>query len=114
MNKEELCGRIENGEKFFQYIYEVETGKENLRKYECKINKVHDDGFETLGFGFHVPFDYFGKWNMKHWSSNLYEYFIFLTCDEDIEEYLGEIKKRIAERIQKEIEELQKSLVLVI
>lgn len=114
MNKEQFLDWKENGGKVFKYIYEVKIGREDLRKYECEINAVHDNGFETFGFGYHIPFDCFGEWKMKSWSSNSYEYFIFLTNEENIEDYLGEIKRYIAERIQKEINDLQKSLALVV
>ncbi len=51
---------------------------------------------------------------MQHWSSNSYEYFIFLTNEQNIDDYLGEIKKCIAKGLQKEIRDLQKSLALVV
>lgn len=112
MNKDRFINWIENGGKIFKYTYEVEFGKEDLRKSECKIDAIYEDGFKT--FGYHIPFDCFGKWNMLYWSSNLYQSFIFLTNEQNIENYLGEIKKRIAEGIRMEIIDLEKSLALVV
>lgn len=114
MNKENFINWIQNGGKVFKYTYEVERGKEDLRKSECNITAIHDDGFETFGFGYHISFDCFGKWTMSHWSSNSYQYFIFLNNEQNIEDYLVEIKRCIAERILKEISVLQKSLELVV
>ncbi len=114
MNEDQFINWIENGGKIFEYMYEVESGKEDLRKSECKIDAIYEDGFKTFGFGYHIPFDCFGEWNMSHWSSNSYQYFIFLTNEQNIENYLGEIKKRIAEGIRREIIDLEKSLALVV
>ena len=114
MNKEQFITWIENGGRIFQYTYKVETGKEDIIKSECEINAIYENGFETFGFGYHIPFDCFGEWKMLHRSSNLYQYYIFLTQEENIEDYLVEIKKKIAEKIQEEIKDLQKSLSLVV
>ena len=114
MDKEQFIKWRENGGKIYKYVYEVETGKEDLRKSECEVDAVYEDGFKTFGFGYHIPFDCFEKWKMQHWSSNSYEYFIFLTNEQNIDDYLGEIKKCIAEGLQKEIRDLQKSLALVV
>ena len=114
MDKEQFIKWRENGGKIYKYVYEVEAGKEDLRKSECEVDAVYEDGFKTFGFGYHIPFDCFEKWEMQHWSSNSYEYFIFLTNEQNIDDYLGEIKKCIAEGLQKEIRDLQRSLALVI
>ena len=114
MNKEQFINWKENDGRIYKYTYEVEAGKEDLRKSECVIDAIYEDGFKTFGFGYHIPFDCFEKWEMQHLSSNSYEYFIFLTNEQNIEDYLGEIKKHIAERIQKEIIDLQKSLALLV
>lgn len=114
MGKEQFLCWKENGGKIFEYTYKIESGEENLRERECEINAIYEDGFETFGFGYHVPFDCFGEWKMQRESSNSYEYYIFLTCGDNIEDYLVEIKTHIAERIQKEIKDLQKSLVLLV
>ena len=102
MNKEQFITWIENGGRIFQYTYKVETGKEDIIKSECEINAIYENGFETFGFGYHIPFDCFGEWKMSHRSSNSYQYYIFLTQEENIEDYLVEIKKKIAEKIQEE------------
>lgn len=114
MNKEQFINWKENGGRIYKYTYEVEAGKEDLRKSECEIDAIYEDGFKTFGFGYHIPFDCFGEWTMQHWSSNSYQYFIFLTNEQNIEDYLEEIKKRIAEGIQREISNLEKSLALVV
>lgn len=107
MNQEELHERRMKGEKVLECVYEIANGKEEIRKYEKRIDAVWENGFETSGFGYILPFDYFGKWRMQSWSSNAYEYHIFLTCEEEVEDYLPEVKETIANAIRNEIERLE-------
>lgn len=64
MNKEQFLKWIENGGRIYKYTYEVEAGKEDLRKSECEVDAVYEDGFKTFGFGYHIPFDCFEKWEI--------------------------------------------------
>ena len=57
MDKEQFIKWRENGGKIYKYVYEVEAGKEDLRKSECEVDAVYEDGFKTFGFGYHIPFD---------------------------------------------------------
>lgn len=108
MNKEELQKRISNREKIYEYIYDFEYGKEEQYKHEMKVKNIYDDGFTVeTGYGYTLPYEYFGKWEQRSWSAGCcYRYVIFLTCDDDIENYLPEVRKEITIRIQNQIENL--------
>lgn len=113
MNQEELHERRMKGEKVLECVYEIVNGKEEIRRYEKKIEAVWENGFETFGYGYRIPFDDFGRWRMQSCSSNAYEYHIFLTCEENIEDYLPKIKNVIANRLRNEIKNLEESLKLL-
>ena len=73
-----------------------------------KVKNIYDDGFTVeTSYGYTLPYEYFGKWKQRSWSAGCcYRYVIFLTCDDDIENYLPEVRKEITRRIQNQIENL--------
>ncbi len=107
-NKNKFLKRKANGEKINEYIYAFERGKEEIFKHEIGIQKVHDDGFDLESYyGCTQPYERIGEWIQTSWSAGCsYRYTILLTCDEDIEKYLSEIRKRIVASIQSYIKEL--------
>ncbi|NBH29174.1 hypothetical protein D3Z60_26625 [Lachnospiraceae bacterium] len=86
----------------------VDYGKEEQYKHEMKVKNIYDDGFTVeTSYGYTLPYEYFGKWKQRSWSAGCcYRYVIFLTCDDDIENYLPEVRKEITRRIQNQIENL--------
>lgn len=113
MNKEELRSRKKAKENIIEYNYMVKDGYEELNKYEKKIKSVHDNGFEFTISPLIIPFDCFGKWEFVHNSINCHTCRIYLTQDENIEDYLSEARKIIADKLQEDIKEIEKSLQLV-
>lgn len=111
-NKNKFLKRKANGEKINEYIYSFENGKEEVYKHEIGIKEVYDDGFDLEShYGYTHLYGSLGKWRLTSWSAGCsYRYAILLTCDEDIENYLLEIKESIATNIQSQIESLTEYL----
>lgn len=72
------------------------------------VKEILEDGFTVeSGYGYTLPYDYFNNWNQRSWSAGCcYRYVIFLAADENIENYLSEVREEIAAKIQKQIESL--------
>lgn len=111
-NKNKFLIRKANGEKIHEYTYSFERGKEEICKHEIGIKRVHDDGFDLeSGYGYTHSYECLGKWRQTSWSAGCsYRYTILLTCEEDIENYLPELRKSIATGIQSQIESLTEYL----
>ena len=114
MNKEELRSRKKAKENIIQYDYMVKDGHDELNKYEKKIKAVHDNGFEFTTSSLIKSFDCFGKWELVHNSINCHTCRIYLTQDENIENYLSGAKEIIANKLREDIEKIEKSLQLVL
>lgn len=113
MNYNNLLEYKRNDKTFYAYTYELNHGKENLFKNDKKVDLISEKGFTTSGYGYVLPYEYFGQWRMRSWSSNAYRYEIFLGADGNINDYLSEIKEEIATRILNEINCLQSSLNII-
>lgn len=113
LNQEELQSRKIKGEKIVEYVYKVSCGKEETHRYEKEIEYVCEKGFMLKGYKYYLPFDCFGRWGLRNYSSNLYEYGVYLPCEESVENYLPEIKALIAQKLRGEIERLEQSLKIV-
>lgn len=114
MNKEELRRRKKAKESIIEYRYMVKNGREKLSKYEQKIRAVSDNDFKPYSVGeISIPFDHFDKWKTICDSINHHVCSIYLTQDENIENYLSEAREIIADKLQEDIKEIEKTIDLL-
>lgn len=116
MNKEELRNRKKEKESVIEYTYMVKDGHGELNKHEYKIKAVYDNGFEIKdpNYALSKTFDCFGKWECVHSSINCHTCRIYLTQDENIDDYLSSVKEIIVNKLRQDIEKIEKSLQVVL
>lgn len=98
-----------------EYYYRIHNGREELTKQEKPIIKTKNHtGFRTTGCPYTLSTDVIGRWGLRRVSPALYEFSIILTRNDDINDYLPEVRAKIAALIKKDMDSLQESLNLVI
>lgn len=114
MTKEIMLKNMNREEFFFLYEYRIEQGIETLKKQSLEITEVFSSGFTYKGHEiFSTPFSLFNRWHQAGTDEYQYVYTIFLTADENIENYLPCLKKIISKDIQCRIKNLQQLLDVV-
>ena len=90
--------------------YSVKQGKIEINYYPIAIKYVDEGHFSNDGFGYDIKFTQIHKWSIYCWSSNSFEYYIFLFVGETIDAYLDEVNQSILKHLNKELSEIQESI----